>query len=274
MIKIISCNIAQREKAWRSVLASDADMALLQEARKPPADIADNIKVDSAPWYTTSERFRCPWRTAVVGLSGPFELEWFEPKSIDVAHSGEFAVSRQGTLAAATVTPPSGESFIVVSLYASWERPHSATGSSWIYADASVHRLISDLSVFIGRQKGHSILAAGDLNILHGHGEGGSAYWAARYGTVFSRMEALGLRFVGPQAPNGHQADPWPDELPRTSKNVPTYHSVKQTSKTATRQLDFVFASDGFAEQVHTRALNDPDSWGPSDHCCVEIEIV
>ena len=34
------------------------------------------------------------------------------------------------------------------------------------------------------------MLAAGDLNILYGYGENGSAYWAARYATVFDRMRA------------------------------------------------------------------------------------
>jgi hypothetical protein len=42
--------------------------------------------------------------------------------------------------------------------------------SSWIHADASVHRLISDLSVLIGRQRGHKIIVAGDLNVLYGYG--------------------------------------------------------------------------------------------------------
>ena len=41
----------------------------------------------------------------------------------------------------------------------------------------------------------------------------------------------------------------------------------------ATRQLDFVFASRGLADSVHVRALNEPDEWGPSDHCRVEIEV-
>ncbi len=92
-------------------------------------------------------------------------------------------------------------------------------------------------------QHGHRIVAAGDLNILHGYGEHGSAHWASRYATVFDRMEALGLAFVGPQHPHGRQAEPWPDELPRESLNVPTFHSTKQTPASATRQLDFVFAS-------------------------------
>ncbi len=171
------------------------------------------------------------------------------------------------------MTPPAGEALVVASIYAPWEKPHAITGSSWIYADGSVHRLISDLSVLIGQQKGHRILVAGDLNILYGYGENGSAYWASRYATVFGRMSALGLSFVGPQAPAGRRADPWPDELPRTSNNVPTYDTSHQTPATATRQLDFVFASSSLAEYVRERALNDPGRWGPSDHCRVEIEV-
>ena len=147
------------------------------------------------------------------------------------------------------------------------------TGSRRIFSDASAHRVVSDLSVLVGRESGHRILAAGDLNILHGHGERGSSYWASRYRTVFDRMEALGLPFVGPQAPHGRQADPWPRELPRDSKNVPTYHSNRQTPDTATRQLDFVFASRELEGSVRVWALNEPDQWGASDHCRLEIEV-
>jgi hypothetical protein len=79
------------------------------------------------------------------------------------------------------------------------------------------------------------------------------------------------LRFVGPQAPAGRRSDPWPDELPAESANVPTYHTSLQTPSTATRQLDLVFASTGLAERVRVRALSEPDDWGPSDHCRIEI---
>ena len=86
-------------------------------------------------------------------------------------------------------------------------------------------------------------------------------------------MSAVGLPFVGPQAPNGRQADPWPDELPRNSLNVPTYHTNRQTPTSATRQLDFVFASDGLSDSLTVRALNSYERWGPSDHRQLEIEI-
>ena len=268
-MKVISWNIAGKTAPWHCLVAMDADVALLQEAGEPPQDLSQAIDVDPAPWRTAGWP-AWPRRTAVAKLSDRVSVEWIRAKSLGDADTGELAVSRPGTLTAAVVTPPDIEPFVVVSMYSMWEMPHASVRSSWIVSDASAHRVVSDLSAFIGRQEGHRVLAAGDLNILHGHGEGGNGYWASRYGTVFARMEALGLPFVGPQAPNGRQADPWPDELPRESGNVPTYHPKPQP---ATRQLDFVFASKGMADSVCVRALNEPEQWGPSDHCRLEIKV-
>ena len=275
IVKIVSWSIARRAKCWERLIDMGADVALLQEASEPPAGLADRIDVDPAPWRTAGGDCDPPraWRTAVVRLSNRVQVEWIEAKSIDDAGSGELAVSCLGTLAAAHVTAPGSDPFVCVSMYSLWTRPHASTGSSWIVSDASAHRIVSDLSALIGRENRHRIVAVGDLNILHGYGDHGNAYWAERYKTVFTRMKALGLRFVGPQVPNGRQADPWPDELPRHSENVPTYHTNRQTPRTATRQLDFVFASEGFADSLTVRALNRPEQWGPSDHCCLEIEI-
>jgi endonuclease/exonuclease/phosphatase family metal-dependent hydrolase len=86
-------------------------------------------------------------------------------------------------------------------------------------------------------------------------------------------MEAMGLTFVGPQAPHGRMAEPWPDELPRESRNVPTFHTSSMTPATAQRQMDFVFASRSLAGRVAVRALNQPEEWGPSDHCRVQIDL-
>ncbi len=272
-VKLIAWNIGRRDDAWRHLLEADADIALLQEATAPPPDVAGRLEVDPAPWCTAGPEENRLWRTAVARLSARVGVKWLEPKPLESARPGELAVSRSGTLAAAILTPSAGEPLVVASIYAVWEKPHGTTGSDWIYADASVHRLVSDLSSLIGQQRGHRILAAGDLNILHGYGEGGSAYWAGRYATVFDRMAALGLSFAGPQAPAGRRAEPWPEELPRESHNVPTFHANRQEPGTATRQLDFVFVSRDLAEHVRVRALNEPDRWGPSDHCRIEIEV-
>lgn len=272
-MKIISWNIAHRCEPWRCLLDTDADIALLQEAAEPPSGVSQRIEVDPDPWNTDGGGGGLGWRAAVVKLSKEVSVDWIKAKPISKAISGDFAVSQVGTLAAARVTPSSGKPLIVISMYAPWTRPHASTKSSWIISDISAHRLVSDLSAFIGRQRNHRIIAAGDLNILYGYGDYGSPYWKARYQTVFGRMEALGLLFVGPQAPHGRQACPWPAELPRASGNVPTFHSNHQTPATATRQLDFVFASADLADSVCVRAINEPDQWGPSDHCRLQIEI-
>ena len=123
-------------------------------------------------------------------------------KPVGEAGPGELAVSSTGTLTAARVIPRSGEPFVTVSLYAELEKPLSRAGSL-IYSDASSHRLISDLAALVAWQHGHRIVVAGDLNLMYGYSADGSPYWAARYRTVFDRLEAMGLLLVGPQFPDG-----------------------------------------------------------------------
>jgi endonuclease/exonuclease/phosphatase family metal-dependent hydrolase len=117
------------------------------------------------------------------------------------------------------------------------------------------------------------VVVAGDLNILYRYGEHGDANFTSRYATVFDRADALGLSFLGPQAPNGRRADPRPSELPPDSRCVPTFHHSRQSPLTATRQLDFVFASKPIAQLVRVRAINDPAEWGASDHCRLLIDV-
>lgn len=205
MVKLIAWNIAQREKAWRVLLDSDADVGLLQEAKQPPADIAAKFKVEPSPWETGPQR---QWRAAVVQLSDRVQVNCLNAGPLAEAAAMELGVSRPGTLAAAIISSPTLEPFIAVSVYGAWEEPHMMTNMDFIYADASVHRLISDLSVFTGKRSRLNVLVAGDLNVLYGYGDHGDAYWARRYETVFSRMAALGLKFVGPQAPHGRRAEP------------------------------------------------------------------
>ena len=151
-MKLITWNMAHRGEAWRYLLNSDADLALLQEAAAPPVDVSTDIEVDSAPWETAGAGAKRQWRTAIANLSNQYELHWFQPKSIDTANFGELAVSRPGTLAAAALTLPTGEDLIVISIYGAWERPDSSTGSGWIFADASVHRVAdAEVGVLTGQ---------------------------------------------------------------------------------------------------------------------------
>ena len=278
-MKVISWNMAHRHEPWRRLLDMGIDLALLQEAGKPPPDVAERmqadpaIEVNSAPWETMIVEGRPSYRTAIVKLSNRIGINWIEARSIDIAKSRELVASWPGTLTAAFVTPPAGEPLIAVSMYAQWLRTHTLAGRNFLFSDGSAHQVVSDLSTFIAKEDGHRVLAAGDMNILRGYGEHGSGYWAARYKTVFDRMESLGLPCIGPEYPNGRQADPWPEELPQESKNVPTFYHSRQSPETATRQLDHVFASTELARSLKVRALNTPEEWGPSDHCRIEIEL-
>jgi hypothetical protein len=70
---------------------------------------------------------------------------------------------------------------------------------------------------------------------------------------------------VGPRAPNGRQAGPRPDELPETSSHIPTSHTRQQGPMAATRQLDFVFASEALADRLTVRARNSSRAeWAPA----------
>ena len=273
-LKLISWNMAHKADNWHALIDSSIDVALLQEAVVPPDELKEFIIIDdNNEWVKPG----LTWRAAVAGLTASIKIDFMPLKTQPLGGGDPEAlmVSRPGSLSAAGIKiRETGEEIFVVSMYATWMNPIRQTGSSWIFADASAHRLISDLSGLIGQQKGHKIIAAGDLNILYSYGEGGSSYWKGRYDTVFDRMAALGLKFVGPQAPEGgRQASPWPKELPLGSLNVPTFHTNQQSPATATRQLDFVFASASIANRVTVKALNSLEEWGPSDHCRKLIEL-
>ena len=214
----------------------------------------------------------------VVKLSDRVEVEWFKPVSPMMRpEADEIPVSDVSTIAAARVNPQGAEPFIVVSMYARWVMPHSSTATKWGvgHSDGSAHRILSDLSAFIGSidPSTHRILAAGDLNMIHGATEDNRLALAVREGTVFDRMAALGLEFLGPQYPDGRQASPTPQGLPPDTKNVTTYHTVRKSPETAENQLDYAFASRGFHEEVTVRAMNSPEEWGSSDHCRLWIEV-
>ena len=276
-MRIISWNIHNRVSLWEQVASFDADVALLQEAPKPPKSIGNQLHIISDnDWYTTKGRKGNvrSWRTTIVGLSKNVEVKGRITNQIGYSSSNDFMVSRPGTITVAEIKLKNQEEkFILVSMYGIWEKPDSSASQNWIIADASVHRLISDISALIGTQTGHKIIAAGDLNIIYGYAENGSEYWAKRYDTIFSRMEALGIPFAGPQYPNGEKAISPPKELPKNSLNVPTYRSSINKPESATRQLDYVFASDTIHNRMKVKALNSIEDWGLSDHCRILIEI-
>ncbi len=278
MTRIVYWNIGKRNPPWKELLEMEVDVALLQEAGRLPSNLARPVETGPQdPWD--------PWEEGlydrgamIVKLSERVEIEWFKRVfPISVAKRDEIPVSGIGTIAAARVIPGEGEPFIVVSMYARWIKPHVTTGTKWRvgYPDGSAHRIISDMSAFIGDldPSTHRILAAGDLNTIYGATDDNRLALPARDRTIFDRMNALGLESIGPQYPNGRRAEPKPKGLPKDTKNVPTYYTTRQSPATAQNQLDYVFASRGFHESVAVHALNGVDEWGSSDHCRIWIEV-
>lgn len=277
MIKVVCWNIGRRLEPWRELVQmarnGDADLALLQEAGSPPGELVDQIDHMDGVFWNRQLYDRWP---LVVKLTDRVTVEPYR----QVPPTGELGedligVSGIGTIAAARVLPHGNEeeSFVAVSMYASWLSVHPSTNSSWIYSDASAHRIISDLSTFIGHSDPakHRILAAGDLNMFYG-----STGWRLslpdRERTVWDRMQALGLEFLGPQVPHGRKPASDPDDVPSDTKNVPTYYQ-RGGPEAAVNQLDYAFASRGFHEKVSVRAMNEIDEWGSSDHCRLLIEV-
>lgn len=276
-----------QDETWRVVQETGADIALLQDVGEPLPGIADAVALGPTSW-DGPVRQRPPM---IVKLSDRVEVEWFTPVAAEMSKIGasEIAVSDRRTIAAARVTSDDGASFIAVSMYARNVRKHPlARGSISVYPDASMHRIISDLSAFTATldRSGvdpvrHRVLAAGDLNTFYGLTSDGGREGARRNRIIWDRMAALDLEFLGPQYPNGRLSAESPKGVPASTRNVPTHYdrdgaasgmNVK-TPLDAQRQLDYVFASRGFHESIRTRALNGVEEWGPSDHCRILIEI-
>ena len=106
---------ACRHQPWRCLLDMDIDLALLQEACKPPPDATERVQADPAievspgPWETMIVESRPSYRTAIVKLSDRINVEWIEAKPLAAAKSRDLVASSPGTLAAALVTPASGD---------------------------------------------------------------------------------------------------------------------------------------------------------------------
>ena len=281
MIRLVCWNIAgqTRREVWDELFGMDADVGLLQEVRSVPSELPESVEVDPQklcePW---NEKLFDRWPT-IVRLSNRVNVEWFTRLLPDsFPKPDEMAVSGIGSISMARVSTREAkfEPFIVASMYARWIFPHPLTNSKWKvgFPDGSAHRIISDLSTFVGSHDPttHRILAGGDLNLIYGTLDNASKDLPERTRSVFDRFNDLGLELVGPQSPNGRVAVPTPSILSSNTRNVPTF-ALHKKPENARHQLDYVFASRGFHKTIRTQALNGIDEWGPSDHCRILIDV-
>ncbi len=264
-LRILSWNIAHTTEAWRRIGELGADVALLQEAVPPPDGYGDlsYVAPPSSDWRCTVRGVRS-FATTVVRLDDRLR---FEPvatvpldevagDSIGTSHPGQFAIARLGL---------DGLSVTVVSLYGVWERQ---TGVG-IYAEASLHRALSDLTPLL--QQRSPLVIAGDLNIFRGYTLDGEAYWRPRYESVFDRLAAYDVDFVGPRGTGaldncrcgGAECD-----------HVRTYrHQRKVDSRPD--QLDFVFANGAARKLLQDcQVVATDETWAVSDHAPILTTLV
>ena len=254
---------------WGDVLGQDdIDACILQEAPNPwgGSAVVDTVPAPGSRWGITGINRA---QTAIARLSDRVSIEPIAVHPLGFDGPLELGVSRPGTLTVAKLTVgDTGEEILLASIYAQWEGPMS--GGPGIFADASMHRLLSDLSPLLS-WRDYPVIVAGDFNHVLGAAVDDTygANWTARNDAVFARLGSLGLRLAGPQAPNGEQADPRPGGLPGDTKNVPTF----RFGDNAVRQLDYCYVSEDLVDRVSVIALNRSDEWGPSDHCRLRIEV-
>jgi hypothetical protein len=228
-------------------------VALLQEAVPPPADVFADMNVFPSPAADDEWSIRTPidatsrrWASAVAVFDPHLAVEPVTAIPLHAARSGELAISHPGQWRAVRVLEP-GRCLVMVSVYGLWNDVPS-------YAVPSVHRAISDLTPLLW-SRDHA-LVAGDLNVWRGHGD-----WRAGYATVFDRLTAERMCFVGPAgtAPAPGCACGATDSC----THVPTFRKGDQRRW----QTDFVFASSDTT--VSCAVEPDDGSWEVSDHAAI-----
>lgn len=265
-MRLACWNMAHTRRAWEALVQmADVDVALLQEASRLPEELRHRVDVDHRLWREPHDD-SLGYPSVVARLSDRVDVSFIATRMrrIDDAWSHDLFTSEWGTLGAATVTPIDGdESLTVVSMANGGDIfTHESGSPSRREGIGSVHRLISDLARLVGRRS--RVIAAGDLSINHDWNSDPTGFWKEREAlhskTAFDRMRALGFRLLIPEGRRGYR------------DAVVTFRPIGLSPAQAWGQLDFVFATENIADRVSVHALNDPSTWGPSDHCRLVID--
>lgn len=80
MIKLVCWNIAKNHDPWRCLVNNEhkVDIALLQEAGRPPINVREPLEVDPAPFHD-SKTDKGLSRCAIVKLSDRVAVEFLSP---------------------------------------------------------------------------------------------------------------------------------------------------------------------------------------------------
>ena len=270
MLTVASWNMNQNPAAWSHlqvlVERHGIDVFLLQEAGRPREapegfDVVPN-RVHQR-WKILPHRRYC---SAIASVRGRATLtpRPAVPLSEAKVDWGEFVASHPGQFAAADVTTPGGDAITVVSLYGIWDKIPE-TGQ--LFADATLHRAISDLAVLFNQRGADKVLVAGDLNVWHAY-EGAGERWAQRFHTVFDRLAAHGLPLLVPFRSDDRPSLEGCACGSVACRHVDTFRYQRNPAATP-YQNDFMFATkqlQGALADNGCFACVDDDVWAYSDH--------
>lgn len=270
-MRLLSWNMNRRASNWNVLvdlmLKHDVTAAMLQEAVAPPNSLESELQAFGDPSLGTE-----PWQMPIPsGTRRPFAsalaarretpVTVYEPKPLAAAAYGQPAISHPGQWVAASIGEPD-TSVWLISLYGMWD---SMSDSGDIFAEPSLHRAVSDLTPLLQEKQARRVVLAGDLNIWRGYGP---KKWARRYRTVFDRIEAYQLGFVGPKRTPGAALPNCPCKKPALCEHVQTYRYQRRADSTP-YQNDYMFARG--VQVLECIALND--YWEHSDHCPILLDI-
>ncbi len=103
IINLLSWNMAQKAANWQTVIESEVDVAMLQEAKEPLDELKSKFITDwEGDW---AEESGSSWRAAVAGLAASEKIDFVPIKTQPLGGNDLSAlmVSRPGSLAAANI---------------------------------------------------------------------------------------------------------------------------------------------------------------------------
>ena len=235
----------------------------MQEATKPVLDASSGVRLAAPP--SPKWKIQNGWGAHATGIAVTkhgVEFLQVPVTELGAAGDGEIGSTHPGQFTIVKV-PWGKYELTLISLYGIF---HDG------FADASLHRALSDLTPILERKS--PVLIAGDLNTFRGHTLKGTApsQGLRRHDTVFSRFAAFGLECLGPFSSAGPLKDcPCLDGVNCT--HIQTYRHMNQVDHRPF-QLDFVFGSKVVQERmISCRVLDDARWWAESDHAPIEVVL-
>jgi hypothetical protein len=266
--KAVAWNMDRRRAAgnWKKLMPGgelDSDIALLNEATRPPAgsglEVASDEQTIGLDDVANGGKKTRRWVAAVASrfpLTPPRDVWALSPGYKD--RRSKLAVSRPGSWAAAVVPLENGESVTAISLYGLLDER----------SDASVHRSLSDLTPLLEDERyNRYLLLGGDLNTLC-TAPAGSGRLARDQGVIDRITHGFGLVDLLKESLRLH--DPKRGRLKgcRCSQGDLCRHTrtYRMSGSSVPYQDDYLFASPALAHRlISCKALPFTADW-PSDH--------